>query len=314
MTKLVSIVFVSVMLLLTTWYVATPTATLFKYMVSAERSISGLHLHELETDELKIEYLRGGSGVPLVLLHGFGADKDNWNRVSGYLTEHFDVIAIDLPGFGNSTDNIELDYDVLTQVSRLKVILDKLKIKEFNLAGSSMGGYIAGNFAAQYPKRIKNLWLISPFGVNGSEKSEMFSAIQNGQNPMVLPRTELEFMQLLDFLFVEPPYIPGPIVKHLASKAEKRAALNTKIYEQIHRMKGGQAHPDSPLDEVLKNYDGPVLVSWGEEDRILHISGANILQKAMPQAQVSTMANVGHLPMMEKPQETADSFLAFTLK
>lgn len=314
MTKLVSIVFVSVMLLLTTWYVATPTATLFKYMVSAERSISGLHLHELETDELKIEYLRGGSGVPLVLLHGFGADKDNWNRVSGYLTEHFDVIAIDLPGFGNSTDNIELDYDVLTQVSRLKVILDKLKIKELNLAGSSMGGYIAGNFAAQYPKRIKNLWLISPFGVNGSEKSEMFSAIQNGQNPMVLPRTELEFMQLLDFLFVEPPYIPGPIVKHLASKAEKRAALNTKIYEQIHRMKDGQALPDSPLDEVLKNYDGPVLVSWGEEDRILHISGANILQKAMPQAQVSTMANVGHLPMMEKPQETADSFLAFTLK
>ena len=277
-------------------------------------SPKGLHLHELKTDELKIEYLRGGSGVPLVLLHGFGADKDNWNRVSGYFTEHFDVIAIDLPGFGNSTDDIELDYDVFTQVSRLKVILDKLKIREFNLAGSSMGGYIAGNFAAQYPKRIKNLWLISPFGVNGSEKSEMFSAIQNGQNPMVLPRTELEFMQLLDFLFVEPPYIPGPIVKHLASKAEKRAVLNTKIYEQIHRMKDGQAHPDSPLDEVLKNYDGPVLVSWGEEDRILHISGANILQKVMPQAQISTMANVGHLPMMEKPQETADSFLAFTLK
>jgi pimeloyl-ACP methyl ester carboxylesterase len=271
-------------------------------------------LQNLKTDDLEIEYLRGGSGTPLVLIQGFGADKDNWNRVSGYLIEHFDVIAIDLPGFGNSTSNIGLEYDVFSQVSRLKKILDVLEIRKFNLAGSSMGGYIAGNFSARYPGRVKNLWLISPFGVVGSEKSEMFTAIKNGQNPMVLPRTELEFIQLLDFLFVEPPYIPEPIVKHLAMKAEQRVELNTKIYEQIHRMKNREAHPESPLDEVLKNYNGPVLVTWGEKDRVLHISGANILKKIIPQVQVNIMANVGHLPMIETPQETADSFLAFALK
>jgi pimeloyl-ACP methyl ester carboxylesterase len=79
-------------------------------------------------------------------------------------------------------------------------------------------------------------------------------------------------------------------------------------------MKNGEAHPESPLDEVLKNYDGPVLVSWGENDRVLHISGANILKKIIPQAQVNIMANIGHLPMMENPEETANSFLAFALK
>jgi len=309
-----SFVFFSIVLLFTTLYVITPIQTLFHYMINAERSISGLRLHNLKTDDLEIEYLRGGSGTPLVLLHGFGADKDNWNRVSGYLTEHFDVIAIDLPGFGNSTDNIALDYDVFSQVSRLKKILDILKIREFNLAGSSMGGYIAGNFSAQHPMRVKNLWLIGPFGVGGSEKSEMFSEIKNGQNPIVLPRTELEFIQLLDFLFVEPPYMPEPIVKYLAMKAEQRVALNTKIFEQIHRMKNGETHPESPLNEVLKNYNGPVLVSWGQEDRVLHISGANILKKVIPQAQINIMPNVGHLPMLENPKETANSFLAFALK
>lgn len=309
-----SFVFVSFALLFTTLYLITPTSILFQYMIKAERSISGLRLQSLKTDELEIEYLRGGSGTPLVLLHGFGADKDNWNRVSSYLTEHFDVIAIDLPGFGSSGNNIALEYDVFSQVSRLKNILDILKIREFHLAGSSMGGYIAGNFSAQYPERIKNLWLISPFGVVGSEKSEMFYAIKNGKNPMILPRTELEFIQLLDFLFVEPPYIPKPIIKHLAIKAEQRVELNTKIYEQIHRMKNGEAHPESPLDQVLRNYNGSVLVSWGEKDRILHVSGANILQKIVPQAQVNIMANVGHLPMMENPKVTANSFLAFAIK
>ena len=314
MIKKMSFVLVSIVLLFTVLYVITPTSTLFQYMINAERSISGLRLHNINSDDLKIEYLRGGSGTPLVLLHGFGADKDNWNRVSGYLTEHFDVVAIDLPGFGNSTDNIDLEYDVFSQVTRLKKILDILEIKEFNLAGSSMGGYIAGNFAAQYPDSVKNLWLISPFGVVGSEKSEMFSAIKNGQNPMVLPRTELEYIQLLDFLFVKRPFIPESIVKHLATKAEQRVELNTKIYEQIHRMKNREAHPESPLDEVLKNYKGSVLVSWGEKDRVLHVSGAKVLKTILPQAHVNIMAVIGHLPMIENPKETADSFLAFALK
>ena len=314
MIKKMSFVLVSIVLLFTVLYVITPTSTLFQYMINAERSISGLRLHNINSDDLKIEYLRGGSGTPLVLLHGFGADKDNWNRVSRYLTEHFDVVAIDLPGFGNSTDNIDLEYDVFSQVTRLKKILDILEIKEFNLAGSSMGGYIAGNFAAQYPDRVKNLWLISPFGVAGSEKSEMFSAIKNGQNPMVLPRTELEYIQLLDFLFVKRPFIPESIVKHLATKAEQRVELNTKIYEQIHRMNNREAHPESPLDEVLKNYKGSVLVSWGEKDRVLHVSGAKVLKTILPQAHVNIMAVIGHLPMIENPKETADSFLAFALK
>lgn len=314
MKKKISVAVFSIILLFATLFVITPVSTLFQYMINAERSISGLKLHKLQIGDLEIEYLRGGTGTPLVLLHGFGADKDNWNRISKYLTEHFDVIAIDLPGFGNSTSNIELEYDVFSQVSRLKEVLDTLKIREFNLAGSSMGGYIAGNFSARFPEQVKNLWLISPFGVVGSEKSEMFAAIENGQNPKVLPRTELEFIQLLDFLFVEPPYIPETIVKHLAKKAEQRVDLNTKIYEQIHRMKNSEAHPDSPLNEVLKNYNGSVLVSWGEKDRVLHVSGANILKKNLPQSKINIITNVGHLPMIENAEETANAFLKFLAK
>lgn len=295
-------------------YIITPVSTLFQYLVNAERSIAGLTVERIKIDELDIEYLRGGSGPPLVLLHGFGADKDNWNRISRYLVHDFDVIAIDLPGFGNSTKNIELDYDVHSQVKRLKRITDALNLTEFSLAGSSMGGYIAGNFAVQYPNTVQHLWLISPFGVENAQLSEMFLATKKGLNPMVLPRTDEEFMALFDFLFVDPPYIPSPIVSHLASEAAKRIEINAKIFQQIHRMQNGVPHPDLPLDKALEDYSGPVLISWGDKDRVLHLSGALVLQQVVPKAKLEIMSNVGHLPMMEVPSTAAESFLSFTGK
>ncbi|WP_338593106.1 alpha/beta hydrolase [Shewanella khirikhana] len=292
-------------------YAVTPVSTLYQYLIATERSIAHLEVKRLNVDELEIEYLRGGSGPTLVLLHGFGADKDNWSRIARYLVDDFDVIAIDLPGFGNSTKDISLNYDVGSQVARLKRITDVLGLDTFSIAGSSMGGYIAGNFAVKYPEAVKNLWLISPLGVEGAQASEMFIATQHGAAPVVLPRTDAEFSALLDALFVEAPFIPSPIVSYLSAKAVESVELNSKIFEQIHRMRDGKPHPDAPLDIVLTHYTGPVLITWGDKDRVLHVSGAAVLKGVVPQARVNILADVGHLPMVESPDVTADAFLAF---
>ncbi|MCW8349187.1 alpha/beta hydrolase [Vibrio sp. ZSDZ65] len=312
MAKYVATSLIGLIVIVVSAYLIMPASTLFQYLIMTERSMANLEVKQVKVDELNIEYLRGGSGPQLVLLHGFGADKDNWNRLSSYLVGEFDVIAIDIPGFGNSTKNIELDYDVRSQVERLKRISDALGLDEFTLAGSSMGGYIAGNFAAQYPEIIDHLWLISPFGVEGSEVSEMFSATKKGLPPVVLPRTEAEFSELFDFLFVDPPFIPSPIVSYLSSKVSESLEINTKIFEQIHRMNNGTPQPDLPLEKVLANYDGSVLISWGDKDRVLHVSGASVLKQVIPQAKLDIASNVGHLPMVEQPQATAESFLMFT--
>lgn len=292
-------------------YAVTPVSTLYQYLIATERSIAHLEVKRLNVDELEIEYLRGGSGPTLVLLHGFGADKDNWSRIARYLVDDFDVIAIDLPGFGNSTKDISLNYDVGSQVARLKRITDVLGLDTFSIAGSSMGGYIAGNFAAKYPEAVKNLWLISPLGVEGAQASEMFIATQHGAAPVVLPRTEAEFSALLDALFVEAPFIPSPVVSYLSAEAVESVELNSKIFEQIHRMRDGKPHPDAPLDTVLTHYTGPVLITWGDKDRVLHVSGAAVLKGVVPQARVNILVDVGHLPMVESPDVTADAFLAF---
>ena len=292
-------------------YHMSPASILSQYLISAERTISGLSVKRLDINGLKVEYLRGGRGEPLLLLHGFGANKDNWNRLAAYLVNDFDVIAIDLPGFGNSISDISLDYDVLSQVERLNEITHALNINQFYLAGSSMGGYIAGNFAAKFPNKINGLWLISPFGVVKSERSEMFFDIKNGKNPMVLPRSELEFNALFEFVFVDPPFIPSPVVRHLANEAEHRVPLNKKIFAQIHRMESAEPNPDLPLDRVLDDYQGRVLVTWGAEDRVLHVSGAKTLEAIVENITVEILNDTGHLPMIERAKKTAESFQEF---
>lgn len=298
-------------LLCVVMYVITPTSTLYQFLLSIERSIARLYLARLQVDEQSIEYLRGGSGEPLLLLHGFGADKDHWNRIAGNLGDHFDVIAIDLPGFGNSSHEIQHDYDVQNQVRRLKKIVDALGLTQFHLAGSSMGGYIAGNFAATYPNYIKNLWLISPLGVENSAHSEMFKAMKAGQQPWVLPRTPSEFNVLYSHLFVKKPFVPSVVLNHLGTIAEQRLALNSKIFSQIHSIEHGEPTFNKPLDSVLQHYSSNVFITWGDQDRILHVSGAHGLKQVLPHAHIDIQNNVGHLPMLEQPLKTAQPFIRF---
>lgn len=312
MIRKISYAFIGIILLPCIAYALIPTATLYQSLIKLERGISGLAVHQIQIDDSNIEYLRGGDGTPLLLIHGFGADKDNWTRMARHLVDHYDVIALDLPGFGNSSKDINSDYDVLSQVTRVKKFVDALKVNHFHIAGNSMGGYIAGNFAALHPDYVKTLWLLNPFGVAESKLSEMFLITQRGGNPMVLPRTEAEFRQLFDFLFVNPPFIPYTIVEYLGQQTEQSVPLNTKSFHQIHQLHNGVPRPEYPLDVVLKNYLAPVLIMWGEKDRVLHVSGATTLKKHLPQAHMAIMPDTGHMPMVESPRETAELFLSFS--
>src|SRR5690606_29500095 len=131
-----------------------------------EQQRAGLSHEQLSVHNLNIHYYRGGpaSGETLILLHGFAADKDNWLRFSRHLTQDYRVIAVDLPGFGES-DLPPGSYDVGTQAERLANILDALGIRQAHVLGNSMGGHIAALFAARYPDRVHSLALFDNAGI-----------------------------------------------------------------------------------------------------------------------------------------------------
>jgi len=279
---------------------------MFDLLRKAERSAGCLAQSSIHVKGLQFEYLEGGKGDVLVLLHGFGANKDNWTRIGKYLTPHFRVIAPDLPGFGESSSDPDADYTIRAQVERVKAFVMALGIKSFHLGGNSMGGNIAGAYASYYPEEVKSLLLLAPGGVASSEPSEMYRRLRDGKpNPLVAENIE-DYERLLDFVFVKRPFIPGPIKKLLIQEAIEHKPLNRKIFKQLSRSRKVKS-----LEALLKGLSVPTLIIWGSHDRVLHVSGAKILDAVMPNAKAVVMDAVGHLPMIEKPKETAELYLSF---
>lgn len=268
-----------------------------------ERYRAGLTESSIKVANHRIVYLSGGAGEPLLLLHGFGADKDNWVRVARYLTPHFQVVAPDLPGFGESTHDANARYAVDDQVQRLHVFVQALGLKTFHLGGNSMGGNIAGIYAAQYPSEIKSLWLLAPGGVTTAQASELATRLTMGENPLLVDSVE-GFDQLLDFVFVTRPYIPRSVKQYLSTQAIAHRAFNEKIFRDL------RAFPQ-PLEPALQGFPAPTLILWGDTDRLLHVSGAAILAALVKDGHLAILEHTGHVPMIERPQESARQFLRF---
>ena len=275
-----------------------------QFGMALERSRAGLTHKTLVLPDMQIAYLEGGQGEPLVLIHGFGADKDNWTRIARHLTPQFHVYAIDLPGFGESSKPADWRYRIQDQVERVHAIVAALGIQRPHLGGSSMGGHISASYAARYPDEVASLWLNAPGGVFSSEPSEMALRIQAGEKIPLLARTREEFDQVFALMFVEPPFVPSAFKQILAERAAANYELHLRIFKDIR-------FDSLPLENLVNGLATPTRIVWGEQDRVLHVSGAKILAGLMPNASVLTLPATGHLPMVERREIVAEDDLSF---
>lgn len=275
--------------------------------IALERSRAGLSTGTLKVDGVDIAYLSGGSGEPLLLVHGFGADKDNWTRVAGRLTSRYRVYAIDLPGFGDSGKPVDRRYRIQDQVENLHGIIQALGLKTLHLGGSSMGGQIVASYAARYPQAVRSLWLLAPLGVATAKPSEMMQTIaslQPGDRMPLLSRTPEDFRSVFELMFVDAPLDLQFTLPFLAD----RAVANYKLHERIFQ----DLRTDSiPLENLMGSSPVPARIVWGEQDRVLDVSGAAILAALMPKSSVYRMPDTGHLPMVEHPRRVARDYLKF---
>lgn len=264
-----------------------------------EQYRAGLSHERLRVGDLNIHYYRGGpdTAETLVLIHGFAADKDNWLRFSRDLTHDYQVIALDLPGFGDSNHPAG-SYDVGTQAERLAGILDALGIERAHVLGNSMGGHIAALYAARYPQRVSSLALFDNAGVDAPHKSELFQLLERGaDNPLVV-RSQEDFQRLLQFVFVEPPYLPESLKQYMAEQSMANAGHYDQVFQQL-------VERYIPLEPELPKIEAPTLLLWGKQDRVLDVSSIDVMQPLLHRSSVAIMDNVGHAPMLERPEESA---------
>ncbi|WP_373387959.1 alpha/beta fold hydrolase [Pseudomonas alcaligenes] len=269
-----------------------------------ERQLAGLEPRTVQVEGLTIHYYEGGpaEGEPLLMLHGFGANRDNWLRFARHFKD-YRVIAPDLPGFGESSKP-DINYDVASQTERLHAFAKTLGLTRLHLIGNSMGGHIAALYAARHPEQILSVALLDNAGVTSPCKSEMFEMIERGQpNPLVVRQAE-DFDALMRFVFVNPPPLPESLKRHFAEQSMANQVHYDKIFAQLRERY-------VPLEPELPKIQVPTLLLWGEQDRVLDVSSIEVMKPLLKQPSVVIMPDCGHAPMIERPEETARHYQAF---
>jgi pimeloyl-ACP methyl ester carboxylesterase len=127
--------------------------------VQAAAAPAGFSHQYATVNGIKIHYVTGGKGDPLVLIHGFGQNWYMWNRILPELSKHFTIIAPDLPGLGES-DKPDSGYDKKTMAATIHSLVKQLGHNNVNLAGHDIGLMVAYAYAAQFPNEVKKLALM----------------------------------------------------------------------------------------------------------------------------------------------------------
>jgi abhydrolase domain-containing protein 6 len=265
---------------------------------AAQRWHAGVREGSVSVAGAHWRYVEGGTGAPVLLVHGMAGSKENWLLLAPHLTDAYRVIAPDQAGFGGSADAVDNDYRITAQVERLREFADAMKLERFHLVGHSMGGHTAGVFAARYPERVQTLTLMNAAGV--PFKPNAFQAlIERGENPFATETIE-KFDAFMRMTFEHPPFAPPRLRQAYADRNAARAWLWNGILRRIVSPKTRYF-----LQGKLAEIKAPALVLWCDRDQLLDVSSVDAFRAGLPQARIEILPGCGHMPMMEKPVETA---------
>lgn len=293
--------------LLVYWFFPRP---LLYYVRDRLRAKGRLTLRSAHSGGHDWPYLEGGprGAMPLLLVHGFGGDKDNWAMLAPHLTDRYHVIIPDLVGFGDNVRDPGLPYDIKAQTDRLIGFMDAIGLQKAHIVGNSMGGWIALQAALDHPDRLATLTLVNNAGVKGAEESTLQKLPRTDKSPLV-PESVGELKQLMGFIAHKPRAIPGRFMDVVFAERSQHSALLEQIFWTI--VADGD---ERPLNDRLGEVRVPTLVIWGRHDQLIHVSCVAELEKGIPGSEAVIFEDAGHVPMLEKPAATAAVLRRFLAK
>jgi pimeloyl-ACP methyl ester carboxylesterase len=259
---------------------------------------------------MDIAYTRRGEGAPLVLVHGIGHRRQAWDPVFDLLARERDVIALDIPGFGDSPlpdDGRTLTMDVaLDELSKFFV---ELGVERPDYVGNSLGGLL-GVHAAK-AGLISSLTALSPGGFFGVPGGLSALVLLSGSKLLtsVTPDAVLKAVianGVTRKIFFGSVYGKPENLSAEALLGDAHALSNGKGYYPIARQIISQTWRKIPRDIPA---DIPITIGWGDRDRVLFPSQARRAQELLPQAHIVSLAGCGHVCMGDDPERVAELIL-----
>lgn len=283
-------------------------------VLQQERTWAGLQTKQIKVADVQWAYSEGGAKdkPTLMLVHGLAGSRDNWNRLARYLTPYYHVIIPDLPGQGESKAPNDFDYSIPNLTEKLRRFAEAIQIdKNLHVAGHSMGGAVALLYAAQYPIDTKSLFLIDSAGVFKSRNTPYLKD-PNSLKSFIVSKPG-DFDRLFQVAANLPPFIPNELKVEQEKLMISNAANTTKLIEQLILM--SKMYTPDTFALAARSIDQPVLIAWGEKDKIINVEAAAELKGLLKNAQEPLiLKGVGHMPILEQEQLLVQPYLDFLNK
>lgn len=271
---------------------------LFKYTTD--------HSRFLVIDHMMIHYRDEGKGPTILLLHGAFSSLHTFNEWNKILKNKYRVVRLDLMGFGLTGPNDNGDYSMENFIRVLKSFVQILGLDQFHLGGSSLGGWLAWEFAYRFPQKVDKLILINAAG---------FLEEENIPLPFKLARTPI-FNQMIKYV-VKKTIIEQFVKQVYFDSSKVNEAIINRYYELFSR----EGNPEAFLKMAstvfsddsghLHHIHNKTLILWGREDMWIPVHNAYRFHKMLLHSKVKVYPEVGHIPMEEIPEISANDVIQF---
>ena len=273
----------------------------FNRLLYFQMSAGGAHSRWMTLNGFRIHYYEAGpaDAPPVVLVHGLGGHSEDWRMLRHYVVAaHRHVYMLDLPGYGRSDWPRNFSYSIPDEANTVVAFMDVLGLKQVDLGGWSMGGWIAQRIAIDHPDRVKRLMLFDSAGLN----------IRPEWNTVLFTPTSVKELDDLDKLLMpNPPAVPGFIAHDILRYSHEHAWVMRRA---LNSMLAGHDTTDDQLPKLKM----PVLLVWGGEDHIMPIANGEQMHRLIPQSQFEVIAGCGHLAPVQCYDQIGPKVTAFLQK
>lgn len=240
------------------------------------------------------------SGFPIILLHGSNASLHAWEPWVARLKSRYRVITFDLPAHGLSGPVPSADYSTAAYVDITDKVVRHLGLARFAIGGNSMGGGVAWRYALAHPDRVAALILVDASGQPEPRGSDTPLALRIARMPVlrnvaasITPRSMVEssYLGSISNRAIATPAMIDRYWELLRYPGNRAATLD--------RFAGPRPTPASPAAITA-----PTAIIWGAEDKFIPVASAAWFSTALPNARVTILDDIGHLPMEEAPDRS----------
>ncbi|MGE5407775.1 MAG: alpha/beta fold hydrolase [Syntrophothermus sp.] len=270
---------------------------------------SRLRFDAIATRRGRISTVSAGEGDPVVCIHGLGATKASFLPTVSALADRHRVIALDLPGFGDSEKPLMAAYDAPYFAECVTSLLDELGIERAHLVGNSMGGRVAIELALLKPDRIERVALLTP----------ALAWLRDRRWRWLLQAP----LPLLGLVQPAPRVITEPIVRNLVPGGKDgwsaagvdeflRSFLSPRgrvaFYEAARNVYLDEPHGEHGFWPRLAGLSREALFVWGRRDQLVPIGFMKHVERVLPAARHLEL-DCGHVPQLEAPEQTHAAIL-----